>query len=287
MAVVDSTETGVTALKAVIHIDGLSSGELDSQNGGELYTAVQWVPVPQSPVLETVQEYYAIEGQSVTITAQVTDMNGNNVSGKKVIQFKYKYGDITKQGETLLNEDGDTTNNFVTVIASTDNTTDINGEAVLKLQGYNMAYVEGLTATCDGYKVKLTIGSNAKEEIRKANIYWVDLGLTYANSAVKDDSPQRITNFENRVGAITTESSSKVGKRWKVGFLPVARSHKFGYADPEKVERPVQANEFISVSNIPVTYSYSGEGNCTYSNSVATLYSEQTGTADDWTFTRN
>ena len=150
MAVVDSTETGVTALKAVIHIDGLSSGELDSQNGGELYTAVQWVPVPQSPVLETVQEYYAIEGQSVTITAQVTDMNGNNVSGKKVIQFKYKYGDITKQGETLLNEDGDTTNNFVTVIASTDNTTDINGEAVLKLQGYNMAYVEGLTATCDG-----------------------------------------------------------------------------------------------------------------------------------------
>ena len=54
-------------------------------------------------------------------------MNGNNVSGKKVIQFKYKYGDITKQGETLLNEDGDTTNNFVTVIASTDNTTDING----------------------------------------------------------------------------------------------------------------------------------------------------------------
>ncbi len=278
MAVVDSTETGVTALKAVIHIDGLSSGELDSQNGGELYTAVQWVPVPQSPVLETVQEYYAIEGQSVTITAQVTDMNGNNVSGKKVIQFKYKYGDITKQGETLLNEDGDTTNNFVTVIASTDNTTDINGEAVLKLQGYNMAYVEGLTATCDGYKVKLTIGSNAKEEIRKANIYWVDLGLTYANSAVKDDSPQRITNFENRVGAITTESSSKVGKRWKVGFLPVARSHKFGYADPEKVERPVQANEFISVSNIPVTYSYSGEGNCTYSNSVATLYSEQTGT---------
>lgn len=278
MAVVDSTETGVTALKAVIHINGLSSSELDSQNGGELYTAIQWVPVPQSPVLETVQEYYAIEGQSVTIRAQLTDQNGNDVSLSKGIQFKYKYGEITKQGETLVNAEGDTTNNFVTVIASTNNTTDKYGKAELKLQGYNMAYVEGLTATCEGYKVKLTIGSNTEEEIRKANIYWVDLGLTYANSAVKDDSPQRITNFENKVGAITTESSSKAGKKWKVGFLPVARSHTFGYSEPEKVERPVQANEFISVSNIPVAYTYSGEGSCTYSNSVATIYSEKSGT---------
>lgn len=277
VCVVDSTQTGMTTIKAVINVEGLTSDELNSQNGGTLYSSIQWVPVPNSAILETVPDYYALEGQSVTITAQVVDSRGNNVSGEKLVSFKYNGGSIAS-GQ--LSNSGDTAADYVSVTNYTDGTTDKNGKAVLKLTGVNSGYVEGLTATCENFNVKLTIGTNTQEQFWKTNIYWVDLGLTYVNSAVKTDVPARSTNFGNSVVGVSTQSNSAVGKSWRVGFRPVAKSHKFAYTDPEKADRPVQANEFISVSNIPITYSLSGEGSYRTEGNTAILSSQQTGTSE-------
>lgn len=277
VCIIDSTETGLTTVKAMINVKGLSSKELNSQNGGVLYSSVQWVPVPNSTLLETVPDYYALEGQSVTITAQVFDSEGNSVTAGNEVTFKYKGGII---GAGQLSSSGSTAADYVSVTKYTNGTTDQNGKATLQLTGVNSGYVEGLTATSGNYDVRLTIGSNTAEEFKKANVYWVDLGLTYVNSAVKTDVPVRSTNFSNSVADISTQSNSAVGKSWKIGFQPVARSYKFVYTGPEKAERPVQANEFISISNIPITYSMSGAGSYRTENNTAIISSQQTGTAE-------
>lgn len=280
-AIVDSTETGLTTIKAVIAVKDLLPEELNSQNGGTLYSSIQWVPIPNKIPSEIVSDYYALEGQSVTITAQVIDEVGNPVTGKGIITFQYDNGygltDITTQGQQLTGTGNDTATNYVTVSEITNGTTGTTGQAILKLRGVNAGYVEGITAVCGDYNVKLSIGSATKEEIKKANIYWVDMGLTYVDSAVKTDMPSRTTNFAYEVLPIPTNSSSKVGKRWKVGFLPVAQSHKFSYTDPGAVERPSEANEFVSVSGISIGYSKEGVGNCSQENNTAILSSTQTG----------
>lgn len=280
-AIVDSTETGVTTIKAVIAVEGLTFDELNSQNGGTLYSSVQWVPVPNRIPSEIISDYYALEGQSVTITAQVIDELGNSVAGNGNITFQYNDGfgttDITEQGQQLTSAGNDAATNYVTVSEITNGTTDATGQAVLKLRGVNAGYVEGITAVCGDFNVKLTIGSTAKEEIKKANIYWVDMGLTYVNSAVNTDTPSRTTNFAYEVVSVPAVSSSLVGKTWKVGFLPVAQSYKFNYTDPASVERPAEANEFISVSGISLGYSSDGPGSCIQEGNTAILSSTQTG----------
>lgn len=280
-AIVDSTETGLTTLKAVIAVEGLTSIELNSQNGGVLYSSIQWVPVPNKIPSEIVSDYYALEGQSVTITAQVIDEVGNPVAGNGSITFQYNNGfgltDITAQGQQLTSIGNDAATNYVTVSEITNGTTDATGQAVLKLRGVNAGYVEGITAVCGDFNVKLTIGSDAKEEIKKANIYWVDMGLTYVNSAVNTDNPLRTTNFAYEVVSVPADSSSIVGKTWKVGFLPVAQSYKFNYTDPAAVERPAEANEFIGVSGISIGYSRDGVGGCRQEDNTAVLFSTQTG----------
>lgn len=280
-AIVDSMETGLTTIKAVIAVQGLTEKELNSQNGGTLYSSIQWVPVPNKMPSEIVSDYYALEGQSVTITAQVIDEIGNPVAGQGVITFQYNNGsgltNITAQGQPLTGAGNDTATNYVTVSEITNSTTDTTGQAVLKLRGVNAGYVEGLTAVCKDFNVKLTIGSEGKEEIKKANIYWVDMGLTYVNSAVQDDSPVRTTNFANEVVSIPAVSGSIVGKTWKVGFLPVAQSYKFSYTNPAAVERPSGESEFVGVSGISIGYSREGVGSCRQEDNTAILSSTQTG----------
>lgn len=281
-AIVDSTETGLTTIRAKIAVEGLEKEELNSQNGGTLYSSIQWVPVPNKIPSEIVSDYYALEGQSVTITAQVIDEVGNPVAAEGIITFQYDNGsgltDITTQGQTLPGPGNDTTTNYVTVSEITNGTTNTTGQAVLKLRGVNAGYVEGITAVCQDYNVKLTIGSEGTEEIKKANIYWVDMGLTYVNSAVREDSPERTTNFACEVASIPAVSSSLVGKTWKIGFLPVAQSYKFNYTDPAAVERPSGENEFIGVSGISISYSRDGVGGCSQQDNTAVLSSTQTGT---------
>ena len=139
-----------------------------------------------------------------------------------------------------------------------------------------------MTATVAGdtYNVKIFI-SDKEETI--ADVYWVDLGLSFVDSAVDTDGPVRTTQFENDEADIVKRSSSVVGKTWDVGYQVVARSHMFDYTDPELVDRSslkTASSEFMSVKNVALNYSKADDGaetTQTNSNNVSRITSTKIG----------
>ena len=285
LAIVDSREVGRTNLRAEITIKGLNDKELNVQNAGELYSSIQWAPVPNKQEEEVYPDYYAIEGQFVTVTAQLYDKNGNKKSDAgKNITFKYKNGEddveITKIGQTIGFSDNGADTVSVTNIQTE---TDTNGQAKLQLRGVDAAYVEGLTATVENneYNVKISL---ADKEETIVDVYWVDLGLTFVDSAVEDDSPVRTTQFADSEKNIAKSSSSVVGKTWDIGYQVVARSHVFNYSNPELVDRSAlknNADEFMSIKNVVLGYSKADTGadtdSYTVKSNVIRITSEKTG----------
>ncbi len=277
-AVVDTTTTGITALKASIRVEGLDQTELNAQNGGEIYTSVQWAPVPNKEEVEEVPEYYAMEGQTVVVTAQLYDKN-NNLSTDSGANIKFVYGEdeteITKLGQEIGGNGIGNTATVTSFMASTDE----KGQVVIKLQGNDIDYVEGLTATAGNYNVALSVeeGVTPSIQLTKANIYWVDLGTTFVDSAIEADVPARTTNFKSSIAEIAKNSTSEVGKTWMIGFLPVAQSYKFKYSNPNTVARVQRPNEFLSIENVPLKYDKSGKGELTSANNAATLTSTEIG----------
>lgn len=130
--IVNSSVTGMTALKAIIDINGIDEDELNAHNGKVLYTSVQWSPVTTSSGSAAVYpDYYAVEGQTVTVIAQLTDKNNNKATaGNQTIDFTYGEG-ASKQsihaGKTITLANG----KKIYVQSNTFNT-DSNGQARLE-----------------------------------------------------------------------------------------------------------------------------------------------------------
>lgn len=310
--VVDSKTQGRTFVTAKINVAGLDETELNDQNGGLLYSSIEWAPVPEKEVVDTYKDYFAVEGQFVTIKAQLYDTNGNKKTdeGKKI---EFSYVDNTNETYVISNKEGSPVGTRVKVASiSNSGSTDANGQVVLKLKdetsdGY-FSFVNQLSAKANGYNVKLSfiLADGSEEEVvSKSNINWVDLGLTYVDSAVDADNPERVSFFRN---ATATENEDQINmwttytvsntKGWQIGFLPIARSYKFQYSRPNDVDRfPSQIlvdgewidyipkHEFISVSgvNIPYNMGVRSETQITQKDNVATLYSTKTNNADKLT----
>lgn len=279
-AVVDASLTGITHLRADIRVSGLDNKELNEQNGGKLYTSIQWAPLPKTVEEEKIPEFYAMEGQIVTVIAQLVDKDGkNNVSqaGEEI-----KIIDGNKREIKRINQEigGDDKNkNTAQVVTAVNTTTDSKGQVKIQFKGTEIDYIEGLTATSENYNVKLIIDDQLVE---KANIYWVDMGITFVNSAVADDSPVRTTNFENKEIDVSKESTSKVGRKWYIGVLPVARAKTFDYSEPTEVDRSgYEFAEFVGVDNVEILYSKTDTMNdrstLSQINSIATVGSERIG----------
>lgn len=289
-AAVSATKTGITELKATVSVAGLDSTELNELNGGILYTSVQWAPIPTKTETEVIPDYFAVEGQTVTVIAQLYDMNGNKKSDPGTAMNFY-YTDtngeqkaITAGGQEIGGDaDG---NNTVTVVQYT-NSTDAEGQIVITLTGNGIDYVEGIGANATGYKVGLTFdGSKPGATLTNTNgnVYWVDLGVTYVDSAVLTDNPTRSSQFENAQTAIAKEAASEAGKTWHIGYIPVARSHKFDFShtlvENGNISMHQWPSEFISVSGINLNYSVGRSSKATLTdlgNNVVSLYSKVTG----------
>ena len=290
---VDTRTTGITSLRATVNINGLDT-VLNKMNGGVLYTSVQWDPLPNKVAKEEIPDFYAVEGQEVTVIAQLYDVNNNKApESNKTVVFSDSIKDevINTQGKKV---GGNGKNDQVTVVNEYRGYTDSQGQVTLKLKGEQVAYIEELAASCDNFNVKLIVGG---EEVNKANIYWVDLGLSFVDTAdtKRTEDSTEITNSSGKTPVRTTtfnepltiaeESVAEVGTVWDIGFLPVARSHTFKFSDLNVGKRPKQANEFVKVKNVPVTYSKTdkmatGESTLTEKNSVATLTSDKIGTTE-------
>ncbi|MEY8391608.1 Ig-like domain-containing protein [Lachnospiraceae bacterium 45-W7] len=294
IAVVDARELGVTSLKAEISIEGLKNQELGIGNGGVLYTSVQWVNVPNEDEVSESEDYFAIEGQEVTVTAQLYDKNGTNVATpNKQITFSYE-----EDGEKLkIDLDGSQAGSQAALVdVSNKGATD--GDGVVKITFRDItsneyfSFIEELTAESSdkNYNVRLTF--DGKEYVKSGNIYWVDLGLTFVDSAVDADTPERTTQFDNELKSIRKNAVYTVSdkKGWNIGYQVVARSMKFRYNFiktmdaqdnilEENVHIPVtEKNEFVRVSGVPVRYETDNRNvNLISENNTAKLFSTVAG----------
>lgn len=294
IAIVDSKEVGITSLKASISIDGLKQGALTMDNGGELYTSVHWVNVPNTAEKSTTKDYFAIEGQEVTVTAQLYDKNGKGVAvPNKQITFSYQEDDETRK----INLDGTTAGSRASLVnVSNKGATDGNGVVTITFRDItNNEYfscIEELTASSsdNSYNVRLTF--DGTETVKAGNIYWTDIGLTFVDSAVNDDNPVRTTQFNNEVKEIQKPASYTVSdtNKWTVGYQVVARSLKFQYSYlmfdyndniiGEYVNVPTEGtNDFVRVSGIPIKYELDNKNvELTEKGNSAELLSTKTGT---------
>ena len=201
--IVNSDKSGVTALQAKLDLPGFEK-QIDASNN-TLYTSVQW-----APVLNEVEsnDFYALVGQNIVVTAQLVDNQGNPVSGNQdSITFTY--------GDGRVPEEGAIPNTGVTVV-SMDTETNAKGQAVLKLNsGDAAALLSSLEASTSKYNVVLTIGG---ENVEKANLRWVNPGLSFTTAPedVYDDST---TPGKNDDYLVVDTLSKKIGD-----LLPVEKA---------------------------------------------------------------
>ena len=279
-AVVNSEKTGMTALKATINIPGVEEDVFNSQNGKELYTSVQWAPVTQEGVAN--DEFYAVEGQSVRIAAQLCDINENKVAApNEKIRFSAAGVDfvgLNQNNRSIYNTA--TRNKKVDLISElsetkTDGTwtTDRDGRVEIELQGVmGTSYVKNLTAVpLNGkYKVNLSILGNTDEtkemsvKSGNADIYWVALGLSYTHSADKNNAIVKpFEHWEDGVSVSSNDTTNPVsefprGIDWNVGYLPIASitDDQNGYNANEREDKGVRLN----VSGVKVNYDVTSDG---------------------------
>ena len=280
IVIVDSTQTGRTNLKATVKVAGLTEKEIDDQNGGVLYTSVQWAPIPNQEQIVEVPDFFAVEGQTVVVTAQLFDSNGNKkTTASQQVQFAYG-DDATVIGKT----DKKIGQTAEIVSISNNGATDSNGQVKLTLKDVtsntDWSWVDKLTASSAGYNVKLSLDATG-DYVEVANISWVDLGLTFVDSAVSTDNPVRTTGFENETTTINKGATYVVSDTngWQIGFIPVARCrNEKKFAFTQELDRtPYVTNEFISLGGVGVSYSSNNEDAVTQANNVATISTTASG----------
>ena len=282
VAKVDSTKAGFVELSAKLNIAGLASNDILSAS--DIHTSVQFSPRPKAEESNDKPDYFAVEGQQIVVKAQLFDTNKEKKTTAGT-HIKFTYGDnnteITKDGQLI---GGSSSKNQVTV-AKLEDTTDAQGVATLTLTGDEIDYVENLTATSEGYNVALSFdGSDPSLSNLGGDLYWVNIGETFVGSSLSSECSTRDTQFENKTVDSTMTGSSVVGKNWKVGMLPVAKSYKFNYSNPTTVNRAkYSTKEFVSISGIPVSYSKSDsstdmESTLTQENNVASISCAKLGT---------
>lgn len=286
---VNSAKPGRTALKASLNIEGVDKNLLNEQKNGILYTSVHWVTEETITEETPAEDYFAIENQDVEVTAQVYGAGGVNPAEPTGADLKFYYTNASGEkveftGTPQAGQDYEIIGDGIEVKDFAKVQTDgAKGKFKFRLHGENIEYVEGITAECGNYVVKLKVGDEATaKEVEKANIYWVDLGISYVNNAVnryytvngelKDintelygeektyadsEVPFRTTVFNN-TNADVIQSTYKVGEEWEIGYQVVAKSHVFNYSNPESVEREALTNEFISADNVPLVYTQGG-----------------------------
>lgn len=243
---VDSTKTGYTPLVANINLDSLGV----SISNPDAYSYIQWAPAYEQEVEQEADDFYALEGQSVKVTAQLYDATGTNK--------------VTQAGKNLsFSIDNGRIDNFVTN-KDFETSTDSNGTLTFSVeQTKTYDYIKNLSATVSGYQVKFTIGG---KEVEKATIHWIEPGMYYKN-AVGDATV--CESYDNKASVQT--GTRTVGNNWIFGMKIIgqidAASERKGYA-------------VTDIQGITIDFKKDGVGTLTtggYKNGQAGLTSDETG----------
>ena len=252
--IVNSDQTGITALQAKIELPGFED-EIDLTNN-TAYTSVQWAPVLN--VAES-NEFYALVGQNVTIKAQLVDSQGNPVSGNQdAITFNY----IEDNEAGIVPGKGDKIGTTKVTVVDKDTNADENGQAFLKLtSGDELALLQSLEATTSKYDVVLSIGD---EKVEMADLRWVKPGLAfttapkntydkYGKPAVNEDYV-KVDTLSNPISELTTPDKAKLesalakstNENWILGYEVVGITKD--QETDETAKRDVLAIEGLKVN---------------------------------------
>ena len=247
---VDSTQTGTTYLVGTIASDD-ENVTIDAKNE-KVYTSVMWNPIAKKEATVQSSDFAAVEGQSVTLTAQLVDKNNNPVSVKGT---KIKWSGIEKTGITNI---------------TTETETDAKGQAVAKVSATEAMALTGISAedTKGEYNVLLVLGD---KQVSIANLYWVQLGLKYTASADSTTSESTIKDKSDGTDgtATVTASNVTVGETWK--YAAELDAKIAGYTDSS-----VKVKNITGV-NFNVAKATNSVGTVTVNGTVATVISNANG----------
>ena len=194
---VDSEKTGTTYLVGTVTC-GDENVKIDADNE-KVYTSVMWNPVADKTVIER-GNFAAVEGQSVTFTAQLVDKNGNAVS---------------KDGQAITWSGVDSMPAGATKITQ-ETKTDVKGQAILKVNATDKLALQGIAASDDSkkYDVVLLLGN---KKVSIADVYWVSLGLGFVRTVdAQTNSNDIVKTFDNPNGIVSAEASPiNAGETWK------------------------------------------------------------------------
>lgn len=225
-----------------------------------LYSYVQFVAKPEVEVAnDVIPTFYAVEDQYIVMTAEVKASNGE-VQPDQEIKF-YADGDDENSNNAL--KAGDKIGKDVTVKA-VDTKTNNEGKAYMVLVGNEKSSVKNLRAEYKGsFSTFNTYAGNQKydavtidgDEKRLCNLVWMDLGLAYQKDVTTSSWTYSFVSGKTE----DVDSSSKVDKRWKVGFLPVTSvDGLFGY------DQTAKTNKFVDITNVSVKYSFENDPSMRY-----------------------
>lgn len=258
---VDSKQTGTTYLVGTVACDD-ENVSIDANNE-KVYTSVMWNPVAEKTATVTRDRFAAVEGQSITLTAQLVDANNNPVSRAS--------RPITWSGI-------DDANGKVTKISS-ETTTNAQGQAVTKLSAAEACYLQGISAkdSEDKYKVVLLLGD---KQVSIADLYWISLGLQFTPSVQNDTTTSTLINADGSTNANGTAEVTTgrvtVGETWKYAAQVVAEG-TFGWA----LQDDLNGNfVYTGISGIGfnVNQASGSTGTVTVKDGVATVSSNTNGT---------
>lgn len=216
---VNSEATGVSLLKGVISIPGVSQDVLNATNA-TVYTSVNWAPITATVSTTTSAKLFALRGQSVNVVAQLVDNNGNIV---------------TEAGQTVKLENSPVSGVTIPADAASGKQTDVNGQAKFVLNASDTAYIYDLKAvnTSGKYNVVLKVGS---QNVSLADIYWIDAKISHTDKIVN--------------GATYTSDSTNI----PTFTYNAGDSIEFGFQVDGVVDPNNNRVTSVQLSNVPMTF---------------------------------
>ena len=256
---VNSEAAGITAVQAKIDIEGFED-EINLTNN-TVYSSVHWAPIPNAAAQS--DDFYALEGQTITVKAQLVDNNGNKVaqSGED-INFTYSKGNVNGVGALPGTN---------ATVSGYTKTTDANGQAELKLTTSDMqALVASLSANSKNFNVQLVIGGT---NVSSANLRWVEAGLSFESEVDKTTTEYEYIDTLSETAAtpnLTTPLVKDTGSNWILGYKVLGDTND-----------DTSATRFVtSIKGLNVKLDKVGEGEIAtegLDNGVAKLSSKKAG----------
>lgn len=254
-AVIESYKEGYVPVKASVQI-----GETGNEITYSVYSYIQWLPIPEKTT-ERINDFYALAGQRLRVTAVFTDPDG---AVPEVSDVNWKYYDKESSMSVSLR---DVISKLGVTVHWMDEQTDRDGIAVLELSSDGALDLERITAAVTGCRVSYAVRHKAvmTDGLR---LHWILPGILYRNEAGgievnTTDDGDILEEAQNLL--LRTPGEYDTTEKWILGARIVGKT-----GDPSAVVKSVQGLKLAAAaegeSDVTVTelsqgvWSLSGRG---------------------------